>query len=433
VHFVEDATCTYCGCSCDDIMLTVDGTRIVVARNACALGESWFFSHPQPELPACLVDGQPASLDLGYDRAARILADARYPLIFGLAHTTCEAQRVAVAIGDWIGGCVDATASVCDVPFQTAFQEVGQVTCTLGEIKNRADLIIFWSSDPEATHPRHFARFSLTATGTFVPHGRADRYCVVVDNRKTATACQADRFIAITPGKDFEALWTLRALVKGIELDANEVSVQTGVPLAVWQELVDHMKRARYGALFFGMSLPADVDRHLTSHAVLSLVRDLNAHARFVCQVMRGGGNATGADNVLTWQTGYPGAVNLARGYPRSIRGEYTANQALEYAEADAALIVGHEPAADLSDAARAHLERIPCVVVGSRATNRTRVAEVAFATATYGINTAGTVHRMDGVPIPLRPAAPSPLPADQDILKAIERRIRELNVSAQS
>ena len=36
---VEDATCTFCGCLCDDIALSVDGDRITEAGNACALGK----------------------------------------------------------------------------------------------------------------------------------------------------------------------------------------------------------------------------------------------------------------------------------------------------------------------------------------------------------------------------------------------------------
>ena len=66
------------------------------------------------------------------ERAARILAGARYPIVYGLSDTTCEAQRVAVGIADRIGGCVDTTTSVCHGPSGMAFQGVGEVTCTLG-------------------------------------------------------------------------------------------------------------------------------------------------------------------------------------------------------------------------------------------------------------------------------------------------------------
>ncbi len=37
---IENAICTFCGCVCDDIELTVDsgGKHITQAKNACVLG-----------------------------------------------------------------------------------------------------------------------------------------------------------------------------------------------------------------------------------------------------------------------------------------------------------------------------------------------------------------------------------------------------------
>ena len=41
---VEKATCTFCGCCCDDITLTVDMDKKVItkAKDACILGKAWF-------------------------------------------------------------------------------------------------------------------------------------------------------------------------------------------------------------------------------------------------------------------------------------------------------------------------------------------------------------------------------------------------------
>lgn len=39
---VSNATCTFCGCVCDDIELTVEGNHITKAKNACVLGKAWF-------------------------------------------------------------------------------------------------------------------------------------------------------------------------------------------------------------------------------------------------------------------------------------------------------------------------------------------------------------------------------------------------------
>jgi formylmethanofuran dehydrogenase subunit B len=81
----------------------------------------------------------------------------------------------------------------------------------------------------------------------------------------------------------------------------------------------------------------------------------------------------------------------------------------------------------NFSQAAREHLARIPYIALDPKDTPTTRAAKVVFHTATYGINVPGTVYRMDDVPIPLRPAIESHLPSDNEILEAIERRVREL------
>lgn len=427
LKIVKDATCTFCGCVCDDIDLTVENDKIIAAKRACVLGKAWFLNHEIEDRPSCLIRGKPADLEMGIEEAARILAEARYPLIYGLSDTTSESQRVAVGIADWIGGNIDTTTSVCHGPSGMAFQGVGEVTCSLGEVRNRGDLIIFWGSNPAESHPRHFTKYSLMPKGMFVPNGRKDRTCVIVDVRKTKSVKAADLFIQVKPRKDFEALWTLRALAQGIELDAERVEEETGQPLSVWQDLMDRMKAARFGVIFFGMGLTMTRGKHANSEAILALTRDMNRYTRFVCKPNRGHGNVTGADNVVAWRTGFPFGVNLARGYPRFNPGEYTAADVLARGEADAAMIVASDPLANFSQPARDHLKTIPYIALDPKETPTTRGAVVAFTVATYGINVPGTVYRMDDVPIPLRTAFESPHPSDFEILSGIEKRVKQI------
>lgn len=426
LRIVENATCTFCGCVCDDMVLKVQGERIVEAKNACVLGKAWFLNHHAEDRPVALIEGKPASLDEAVERAAQILVTAKYPVVYGLSDTTCEAQRVAVAIADWIGGCVDTTTSVCHGPSGMAFQGVGEVTCSLGEVKNRADLVVFWGCNPAESHPRHMTRYSTMPRGLFVPKGRKDRTVVLVDVRRTKTAPAADVFLQIKPRKDFEALWALRALVKGMPV-SPQIEQETGIPLAQLQELAQRMKNCKFGVLFFGMGLSMTRGKHLNVEAALGLARDLNQYTKFYIKPMRGHGNVTGADNVVSWQTGYPFGVNLARGFPRFNPGEYTTADLLARGEVDAALIVASDPLANFPQPAREHLRRIPYIALDPKETPTTRHATVAFTTAVYGINVAGTVYRMDDVPIRLRPALPSRYPSDEEVLRRIERRIRQL------
>lgn len=422
---VEDAVCTFCGCVCDDINLSVKGTEIVKAQRACVLGTAWFLNHSIEDRPACLIEGQPATVEEGVQRAAEILQQANYPLIYGLSDTTSESQSVAAAIADWVGASLDTTSSVCHGPSGMALQGVGEVTCSLGEVRNRGDMIIFWGANPAESHPRHFTRYSLMPKGMFLPKGRKDRTCVVVDVRKTKSAKASDIFLQIKPRRDFECLWVLRALAQGIELDAEDVQQQTGQPLEVWQDLIDRMKAAKFCVIFFGMGLTMTRGKHANTEALLALTRDLNKYTRCVCKPNRGHGNVTGADSVVSWRTGYPFGVNLGRGYPRFNPGEYTASDVLARKEADAALILASDPMANFHDQARKHLASIPYIALDPKETPTTRQATVAFTVAAYGINVPGTVYRMDDVPIPLRPAFESPHPSDHDILSRIEQLVR--------
>src|SRR5262245_63227786 len=85
---VKDATCSFCGCVCDDIDLHVDGHQIVKAERACVLGNGWFLNHEIEERPACLIHGQPASVADGIEKDAQILASGKYQLVYGLSDTT---------------------------------------------------------------------------------------------------------------------------------------------------------------------------------------------------------------------------------------------------------------------------------------------------------------------------------------------------------
>jgi len=113
VSVVKHATCTFCGCVCDDIELHADGARIVKARNACSLGDAWFRHHTAERLyPDALIDGEPATLDAAIGAAADFLHAADMPLVYGLSNITCEAQREAVALAELIGGVVDSHTSL---------------------------------------------------------------------------------------------------------------------------------------------------------------------------------------------------------------------------------------------------------------------------------------------------------------------------------
>jgi formylmethanofuran dehydrogenase subunit B len=417
----ENIACTQCGCVCDDLRISVENGRVVGAERACPLAEPWFLAQGTRHPPAASIDGHESPFEAALDRAALILARSRSPLVFGLSRSSTLGQRAAVALADRLGATIDTTASLCHAPSIMAYQEVGESTSSLGEIRNRSDLVVFWGCDPLVSHPRHWERYSVDPTGEFVPDGRRNRTVVVVDNHRTASSEQADLFVQVEPDRDFDALWTLRSLVRGIE---PPESAATGASIEVLADLARRMKECRSGVAFFGLGLSRQGLGHHNVEALLLLVRDLNDHTRFYARRMRLYGDVAGADCVLCWQTGYPFSVNLARGYPRFNPEEFSAVGVLERQEVDACVIVGSETLDQFPESALAQLRRIPTVVLDYPEVEPLIAPTVRFTTAIYGMHRAGTAYRMDEVPIPLRAFMTSSYPSDDEVLAGLIARL---------
>ncbi|MFX1339668.1 MAG: formylmethanofuran dehydrogenase subunit B, partial [Promethearchaeota archaeon] len=234
IKTIYDVICPFCGTLCDDVEVDIVENKVVEVRNACQIGTKKFYSSNPGEHrykgPMIREKGKlkQVSWEEAIDKAADILAKAKRPLLYGFSSTECEAQSKGVELAEILGGVLDNTASVCHGPTLLAKQDVGQPGSTLGEFKNRADLVIFWGSNPVHAHPRHLGRYSEFVRGYFRKDGRNDRFIIVVDPRNTHTAQIADMYVKVNPNEDYELLNAIRAMVRGVELDAPEVS---GVPM----------------------------------------------------------------------------------------------------------------------------------------------------------------------------------------------------------
>lgn len=430
---VNDVVCPYCGCLCDDIEVLVQDRKVVDVRHACILGTQRFLDVDDPnriKRPLIRMNGEMKEVSLGeaVDKAAGILVKAEKPMMFGWSTTECGAHQVGIAIAEELGAIIDNTTSVCHGPTILALQDVGISTCTLGEVKNRADLVIYWGSNPMQAHPRHMSRYTIYPRGFFRERGWRDRTLIVIDSRKTDTAKLATHFLQVEPNKDYELVTALRLAVRGIKIPSEKVA---GIPRDEIEKVAEIMKSCHFGALFFGLGVTMTSGKHRNIDNVLSLVRELNAFTKFVIFAMRGHYNVTGFNEVLTWETGFPYAVDFSRGYPRYNPGETTVNDVLLRGEVDAALIVGSDPIAHFPRRAVEHLLEVPIIAIEPYQNLTTEFASVVIPPAIAGIEVEGTAYRMDHVPIRLRKVMEPPegcLP-DREILRRILEEVRAVKV----
>ena len=420
----KNVVCAFCGCLCDDLEVTVEDNKVTKVRQVCIIGLNKIM-HATSHQPNLRVYGKDASLEEAYDEAAKILLNAKAPLIYGLSSATCEANRVAVEITEIVRGIIDNPSSHCHGPGVIARQQVGMPTCTLGEVKNRSDLVVVWGANPMASHPRHFSKYSVFPKGMYIPEGRKDRKIVVVDVRPTESTKHADEFIQITPGSDFEIASVLRALVRGLRLDGlTEDSLVGGVPVSKWREIAEAMKACSYGILLYGLGVTESRGKDVNAENFIELISELNHYTRWSTIPMRGHANVNGSNQVFVWQTGFPLGINMNRGYPRFNPGEYSVFDLLVRKEVDAALIVATDPGAHLPISAVNHLKSIPTIVLDPVENMTTPWANIVIPVAPGGVAAEGTYYRMDNVPLRLKKLIDVPHPSDEVALNEIKNRI---------
>ncbi len=425
---LTDIICPFCGTLCDDIEADVEDNRIKNVRHACKIGTAKFLSvleGDRPVKPLIRKNGEfvESSIETAVKKTAEILTKSKKPLLYGWSSTSCDAHSFGIAIAEKVGGVIDATTSVCHGPSVLAVHDVGLPSLTLSEVKNRADLVIYWGCNPMHAHPRHLSRYTIYPRGYFRERGHQDRELVVVDVRKTDTSKIANKFIQVEYGKDYELFGALRAVVNGNEIAAEEVA---GVRKEDIYELAEKMKNCQFGVIFFGMGLTMTSGKHRNVDNAISLTKDLNRHTKFSIMPMRGHYNVTGFSEVLTWQTGYPYAVDFSTGYPRYNPGETTANDILQRGEADAALIVASDPVAHFPRKSVEHLAKMPLVYIGPHFTLTTEFADVFIPSTFVGIETEGIAYRMDTIPLNMRKVVnpPDGVLSDEEILERILKEI---------
>ena len=434
-RIIPAATCLACGCLCDDITVAVEDNRVVRAERACPVGLRWFQADdPNEGHPTATIEGRAVELDEALDRAAAILRAARAPVIWGLTDSSVEAVGDALRLADHLGATVDLFGSKFRAARRAAFVRGGEVSATLGEVKDRAEVVLFWGGHPAVTHPRHGERYSIQPQGRFLA-GPRTVICIdvapagplgLMDLRITGSA---DLRATLTRVQQVEALATLLARARGVALDPTRVEHTTGHPLAVWDDILARFAAARYSAIFFGLAA-ASLGAPGWDLA-LALVRALNVGGRRCvvldlgqpANVVGGGANIAGAEAVCTWQAGAPGELDFAAGFPRHLPGEATLVARLARGEVDVVFAVGIVPSARWFT----HPSSPPTILVapnGPRSHHPRWTPTVAIASGRLGIEAGGTVERSDGVMLPLRPPLAGSRPTDRAILQQLFSRL---------
>ncbi|MHA1731793.1 MAG: formylmethanofuran dehydrogenase subunit B [Promethearchaeota archaeon] len=401
-------TCPGCGLLCDDVTVVIgDGGEVKKVANACSRGLAKIREYgSNGRLDAPLLKDEngnqhPVPYEQAVERVSALLESSRAPAFYGWSSTSIEAQQVGFQLAKRVRGYIDGTSSICQGQFQLAEKTVGGASCTLGDVINKADLVVYWGANPIESHPRLVGR-SVFSRGMFRISGKEMKKLVTIDVRPTATAHMNEMSLQIDPGTDYEILAALRA---HLEADTPLPKVLGGVPRAKWVDLLEFFENSEFPVVFVGLGLTSSSGASHNAEAVIEFIQSLRKVKNIPGFVLANAGhyNMQGFTATSTSQTGQPFGVDFTRGDPRSNPGETTFVDLLRRDQVDTIFVVASDPAKHLPRTLVERLRDKKLVVVDYRETATTRLADVVIPCKVTGLEEDGTAVRIDHVPVPLR------------------------------
>ncbi len=384
--------CAGCGCLCDDIRIERRADGSTHFANACPVGERWLGEARPAGAEAFAVGGARLAVDEAVRRAAALLSSASAPLVTGLVESTIEAAREAVRIAEALR-CPLIPWPPMPMGPRRAGLGAPEIARSLGEVRGRAKLVVFWRADPVETHPRHLERYSLdprlcrTETDGIESHPSGRKMVLVggPDVFRLSSARRAARTIPLAgavPGRaDIDLVRALRLRFEGKEYADDAEAAALG-------DLILDAKNVHF---FLGDD--AAGDPALWDQLSLLAVRAPDP-LRLSLSAMGGPGNGRGAHEAVAWQTGFGGPVDFSSGAPQPLDATLGLPELLARGAADAVLSIGLPPET-LPDPTRSALARIDRISIGNRPDP---LAAVQFAAAGLGPRVRGRVMRSDGV-----------------------------------
>lgn len=261
-------------------------------------------------------------------QAAARLAAARRVLVTGFRGLNTDAVVAACDVAEALGAAVDAGDPETSRPAAPTIARVGEVTADRAELRDRADLVVAWFCDADASCPGFSGEFITQA-----PASGGNRRVIAIGPAAVRVAGIDVGHAVCDRGAAVEAARILQHMLLHGEAPAS------AEPTVVAACRTLHVAIEKAACIGFVTDDSADAVG-LEAWSLVHLVRML-AHRKPAFEIpLRP--RAVTFDAVCTWRYGAAGAIAGAdRSGSEFMPGEASAEQLITRGEVDAVLVVG--------------------------------------------------------------------------------------------
>jgi formylmethanofuran dehydrogenase subunit B len=380
---LQAGACPFCAMLCDDLSLPLHKPQSAPSGTTCAKATDGFSRALQAAAANPLINGIQGSWPQALQKARSLLQSARFPLFHGLIGDLLDC-RAALRLAERYGGVVDHEDGDAIARSLAVYQDSGWITTSLGEVRNRADLVVIVGDQPDAALPR--LREKLFAS--------TDRL----------HAEQAPRLVELTTDP-LDIIDQVRILFGARPLPAPD---DRAVDL---HELLLHSR--------YPVFLPVPKENpyaEMILRSTADLVRIINETSRAALLMLVSGTGGATAQHAAAWHSGFGIRTSFALGFPEQDLHRYAGTRLLQGEESDLLVWIS-----SLSDQAPPACKQ-PSIVIGHPMMRfDDRPPDVFLPVAVPGVHRSGFLHRADGLHmLPLQAIAESDLPGTAELAEQL-------------
>jgi formylmethanofuran dehydrogenase subunit B len=344
----RSVACPFCSLHCDDLHLKFDGGHWKLISPNCKLASYRY--REWSSVPKRISSSS-------FQEAAKILKNVHRLLIVLTGDVEQEAVIPAVNLARATSAYLVRDNNSRSENISSAIRAVGLLSATLAELRDRAGQVVILGNDPEKSLPRFWE---------FLGHKKKEK-AILIDSRQILESIQ--------------------------QLCLQERGLKTSF-YGDMQVIATRIGKANSGVVFINSeSMIADVNG-ITE--IMMWLRELGETKKWYGQILFPSANEFGISQALMSTTGHSGGLSFRKGKidhdPRSFQLE----KLIEYREADAIIIIGE--ANHLPKPIVKKLEGFNTVVISSEKPHFHTDAWLPYARV--GIDSPGTMLRLDGVPV---------------------------------
>ena len=415
---LKEITCPFCSLLCDDLEISCQQERLKVSANGCPIAVTGFEYKIADIAPH--IHGEACTLEQAIEHAARILSNARHPLISGLG-TDVAGSRAAIHLAESVGAILDHEKSDGAIRNILVLQSGGWIMTTLAELKNRADLVVFIGTDLSNNYPRFYERFIWNQSSLAGLKSNSRELIYIGKGLNTGAGINPAGVKPTVINSDsnnlLEYITVIRAMLKGMPVRAEQISHNK---LAMLRKVAEQILSAEYGVFVWAPGELTEPHAELLIQSICEMVKELNKSGRYAGLSIGGGNGGITFQSVCAWQSGYPGRVSYANGYPEYNPYHLSTRETLTKSEADALLWIS-----SLDGKLKPPKTTIPSIVLSRPSRRQALDAEVYIPVGTPGLDQSGNMFRTDSiVNLPLKQLRQSQYMSVSTILNSIRQAL---------